>query len=221
MYICADDGRVLVTRRSPPSVHLSWYFFSSTHPHTQNQLFIRFALYTMRTGLTCGKIFQSDAISGRDVIVTYVKYGKHGIFYFIADCCSMLQRITVCCRVLQCVAVCCSVLQCVAVCYSVLQCVAVCCSVLQCVAVCAAVCCIVLQYLMWPYVEYGKHGTSRFASRYMPIHVFTLFNIVIILHQVIYVSTIYVCNCLQQRGSQSIAFCLFVIFFIFFGCCMF
>jgi len=70
-----------------------------------------------------------------------------------AECCSVLQCVTVCCSVLQCVAACCSVLQCVgtvlqslkflstccrvlhcvAVCYSVLQCVAVCCSVLQCV----------------------------------------------------------------------------------------
>ena len=69
----------------------------------------------------------------------------------VAECCSMLQLVTVCCSeiadamghgsVLQCVAVCCSELQRVAACCSMLQRVAVClhcvavrCSLLQCVA---------------------------------------------------------------------------------------
>ena len=39
---------------------------------------------------------------------------------FVAECCSVLQRVAACCSVLRCVAVCCSMLQCVAI--RVLQC---------------------------------------------------------------------------------------------------
>jgi len=104
----------------------------------------------------CGKLVQLVAVCCRLLYMTCLYLELLSLRSYLqsvgsavsAECCSMLQYVTVCCIVLQCVAVYCSVLQSAdmstpritlseilnavsAVCCSMLQCVAVYCSVLQ------------------------------------------------------------------------------------------